>query len=51
MNGRMVGLPVQAVVCTQKGQWPEMPSRVKPRLAKALLISLALLKRLPSWSM
>ena len=48
MNGRTVGLPVQAVVCTQNGQWAETPSRLSLALANASLISLALLQALVS---
>ena len=44
MNGRIVGLPVHAVVCTQNGQCAEIPSRRSFAFAKAALISLALLK-------
>lgn len=51
MKGRMVGLPVQAVVWTQKGQWQEMPSKLSLALANALLISLALFRPLSAWSM
>ena len=47
----MVGLPVHAVVCTQNGQWAEMPSRLSLALAKASLISLALLRPLSLLSM
>ena len=42
----MVGLPVQAVVWTQKGQCAEMPSRLSLAFAKVSLISLADLKPL-----
>ena len=35
MNGRIEGLPVQAVVCTQKGQWADTPSSFILALAKA----------------
>jgi hypothetical protein len=45
------GLPVQAVVCTQNGQWAEMPSRIMLALAKLALISLADIKPLSDWSM
>ncbi len=51
MNGRIVGLPVQAVVWTQNGQCAETPSRLSLALANAALISLALLKPLSAWSM
>ena len=37
MNGRIVGLPVHAVVCTQKGQWQEMPSSFSLAFCESLL--------------
>ena len=51
MNGRMVGVPVQAVVWTQNGQWADTPSRFILALAKVSVISLALLRPLSDWSM
>ncbi|MFM1943997.1 MAG: hypothetical protein RI897_2979 [Verrucomicrobiota bacterium] len=48
----MEGLPVQAVVWTQKGQWAETPSSLSLALEKAALTSLAFMKPpLADWSM
>ncbi len=46
MNGRTVGLVVHALVCTQKGQCADTPSRLSLALANASFTSLALLKPL-----
>ena len=55
-SGAMKGfpdfVPVQALVCTQNGQWEEIPSKRMPRLLKAAAMSLAFRKPpLPSPSM
>ena len=52
MKGFPDFVPVQALVCTQNGQWEEIPSKRMPRLLKAAAMSLAFRKPpLPSPSM
>ena len=52
MNGLPDLVPVQALVCTQNGQWAEMPSSFMPRLPNAAAMSLAFFSPpLPSPSM
>src|SRR5882672_10653387 len=51
INGRIPGVPVQALVCTQKGQCVETPSSLILAFANASLISFALIKPLSFWSM